>query len=732
MLLSADTLVYDNDRNTITAVGGVQIEYAGNRLVAQRVTYDRSTSRVIASGNVEIIESDGNRIYADQIDVTDDFSDGFVEALRVETIDETYFAAESAERAGGRVTTFNRGVYTACEPCEERPDRPPLWQVKARKIIWDGEAKTIRFERARFEFFGVPLAFLPAFEIADPTVERKSGFLMPSILGGSERGYGVKVPYYLALSPTYDLTVAVTPYSKQGFLGEAEWRQQFNNGRYNLKIAGISQQEPEAWENWEVDRLQEERGMIGSQGHFDINPRWSFGWDVLVQSDKNFSRTYEIEGFDQAVHRSELYLIGLDDRNYFDLHAYHFHVQEDSIGGRHASQPWVLPSFDYSYTPDEPLAGGELNLDVNAQGLYRDEGMYNPTKLQGLKGDSARLTAQAEWKRSFVTDNGLVLTPILHARGDTIHANLSPEAVGRIENFTIDGAQTRSDIRTSYYRAMATAGLEARWPVLFSTASSTHVLEPTGQIFVRPDEPYHDKLGIPNEDAQSMVFDATTLFERDKFSGYDRIEGGTRANLGIRYSGRFGDGWTAHGLFGQSYHLGGVNSYASADLVNAGAYSGLETDISDFVGLVGITTPSGLSLSAGGRFDEETFALRRTDLRAGATVGPVTANVQYAFIEAQPLYGFDEDRREVSGGTSVRLHENWRAFASGTYDLEKQIMVKNSFGFAYDDECFIYTMRFSQERDRNNGEQEFSFGFNISLRTLGEFGTAPGAFGRTN
>ena len=27
---------------------------------------------------------------------------------------------------------------------------------------------------------------------------------------------------------------------------------------------------------------------------------------------------------------------------------------------------------------------------------------------------------------------------------------------------------------------------------------------------------------LPNEDAQSMVFDATTLFERDKFSGFDR------------------------------------------------------------------------------------------------------------------------------------------------------------------------------------------------------------------
>src|SRR5690606_23113025 len=134
---------------------------------------------------------------------------------------------------------------------------------------------------------------------------------------------------------------------------------------------------------------------------------------------------------------------------------------------------------------------------------------------------------------------------------------------------------------------MATAGMEARWPLLFSTSGSTHVIEPMGQIFARPDEPHGSTLGIPNEDAQSMVFDATNLFERDKFSGYDRIEGGVRANLGVRYSGAFDNGWSSNALFGQSFHLAGENPYAQTDLVHAGAYSGLETDRSDYVGAVG-------------------------------------------------------------------------------------------------------------------------------------------------
>ncbi|TKD08310.1 MAG: LPS-assembly protein LptD, partial [Mesorhizobium sp.] len=89
----------------------------------------------------------------------------------------------------------HNGVYTACEPCEDQPNKAPTWRIKARKIIWNGEKKTVRFENSNFEFFGFPLAYLPAFEIADPTVKRKSGFLIPGIAYKSELGVGVKVPY---------------------------------------------------------------------------------------------------------------------------------------------------------------------------------------------------------------------------------------------------------------------------------------------------------------------------------------------------------------------------------------------------------------------------------------------------------------------------------------------------------------------------------------------------------
>ncbi|WP_343314785.1 LPS-assembly protein LptD [Brucella sp. BE17] len=738
MLLQADELVYDRDVNTVTAQGKVRIEYDGNRLVADTVTYNQQTRRMTASGNVEVVERDGNKIYSDHMDVTDSFRDGFVNGLRVETTDNTRFAAESAERSNGEITTFNNGVYTACEACENDPDKPVLWQIKARKIIWNSTTKRVRFERARFEFLGMPLAWFPAFEMADPTVKRKSGFLFPEFGYKDELGYHAKASYFWALAPNYDLTVSGSGYTSQGFLGEAEWRHRLENGQYNLRIAGIHQNKPDEFNARTVDREETNRGMIASKGDFAINSRWRYGWDVMAQTDHNFSRTYSIDGYSGSTQVSKIYLTGIDKRNYFDLNFYRFNVQEsllpDSPNEMHSKQPWVLPSLDYSYTLPEPVYGGELNINTNLQVLYRDNSNYtnpyfdsqnkipNPySRIPGFGGTNARLTSEAEWKRTFITPSGLVITPLLALRADAIGVNtsLDPQSLG--------GGFADAIVRSEALRAMATAGLEVRWPILFSTTSSTHILEPIAQIYMRNNERYAGQL--PNEDAQSFVFDATNLFSRDKFSGYDRVEGGTRANLGLRYSGNFDNSdWALYATVGQSFQLGGLNSYAASDFVNVGRDSGLDEARSDYVAMIGTSNSRGLALAARGRFDKGDLSIKRGEVEAQQNWSKLSLNAQYAYIAPQPAYGYSRVRQEVSGGATVRVNENWRVFGSGTYDLVSDTLVRASSGLAYDDECFTYTMSYIQTRNPDKGKASHGFGIQISLRTLGDIGTPARTF----
>src|SRR5690606_16245820 len=324
MLLRANELVYNQDVQKITAAGGVQIHYNRYRMVAQRVEYDQKSGRVIARGNIELIEPDGNRIYADELDVTDDFAEGFLNSLRVETIDNTRIVAESAERLPGDLMVLNNGVYTACLPCAKKPGKAPLWQVKAERVVQNGQTQTVRLENARFELFGMPIGFLPFLEVPDHTVERKSGFLFPTMSIDDNLGFGITVPYYRVFSPHMDATLSPTYYTGQGLLLEGEVRNRFETGDHTFRFAGINQRDPGSFGTGSSDERADSRFMAASEAHFRINPRWTFGWDVMIQSDNNFSKTYSLDHVDDDVFRNEFYLTGLGKRNHFDLRAFYF------------------------------------------------------------------------------------------------------------------------------------------------------------------------------------------------------------------------------------------------------------------------------------------------------------------------------------------------------------------------------------------------------------------------
>ena len=180
MLVQANEVDYDYNNSRVSAVGNVQLFYNGTSVEADKVIYDQKTKRLHAEGNIRMTDVDGKITYADILDLSDDYRDGFVDSLRVDTADATRMAATRADRSSGNYTVFENGVYTACAPCKDDPKKPPLWQVKGMRIIHDQIDKMLYFENAQLEFFGVPLAYIPYFSAPDPTVKRKIGFLTPN------------------------------------------------------------------------------------------------------------------------------------------------------------------------------------------------------------------------------------------------------------------------------------------------------------------------------------------------------------------------------------------------------------------------------------------------------------------------------------------------------------------------------------------------------------------------
>ena len=737
LVLAADEVIYNNDAQTVTARGSVQLEYNGYNLVARSVTYDRKRRRVIARGAVELVEPDGNRLYADRIDITDDFADGFVDALSVETVEDARFSAESAERLPQDRTVFNSGVYTACKRCEKDPSRPPTWAIKAERVVLNGQTRTVEYRNASFEFFGRPIAYLPYFRHPDPSVKRKTGFLFPSFSYSSDLGFSVRSPFFWATSPTTDVTITNTAFSKQGLLTDIEYRQQLETGLYTLRTAGIVQADRDQFDN-APDTEVDGRGALATTGRFEVNPRWTFGWDVLVQSDKTFARTYRLPGLASVEIDNTVYLRGQGDRSWFDLSAYQFLIQappESQIPNFEYfqdEQAVVHPVLDYQKVAYAESFKGEVSLDVNVQSLSRDRlslvnvctaGVLIPVadcaanggtvvqRTHGIDGTASRGTFEVQAKRTYDELGGFVFTPSAVLRGDAFF----------VDGFGGPASEAVQQDVTA--RLMPTLGFDLRYPVQVSGETSAHVIEPVAQLFIRPDV---DDPTLPNEDAQSLVFDSTALFSRDKFSGYDRLESGTRANLGLRYSGTFALGLTLDAVIGQSFHLAGRNPYARTDdLINVGEASGLETDRSDYVVGLGLGGDTPFRLDAQGRFDDADFSMERLELTGSYASIPLAASASYTYIAPQPSYGFPETREEIAAAFNVKLSERWRAQASATFDIDSARLVSDSLGLTYADDCFTFSIAFAEVHDRYNAtvEADRSVTFRLSFRTLGDFDT---------
>ncbi|WP_455479786.1 LPS-assembly protein LptD [Bartonella sp. B23] len=727
LLLSADELIYNRDENTVFAQGNVQIEYDGNKVTAQKVTYNQKTGRIIAQDNVEVVQKDGNKIYSNKIDMTKDFGEGFVNALRIDTANNIHFAAASATLSNSGITVFNNAIYTACGPYSYKQDKEVLWKIKARKIIQDNSTKKIRFENSYFEVFGIPVLKFPTFEINDPTVKRASGLLAPYLYYADYLGMGIKNSYFWNLAPHYDFTLSSTVYTKQGLLTEGEWRQRFKTGNYNIRFAHIYQMKPHSFENDTIDAQHKNRYMLATKGDFRINSRWNYGWDILAQSDRHFSRSYKLENYDNPTQLSQLYLNGLAGKNYFDMHFYHFNVQElilNNPNERRSRQAWVLPRIDYFFTPDQPIYNGELIFHSNMQSIYRrradfsstdwNGNLLNTARLSGIPGNSFRLTNELEWKKRINMRNGLILTPLLSLRADIITTNVHKNDTPSIIDDSL------SNLHNSAFRGMATAGLELRYPFLITLENSTHIIEPTAQIFIRNNERYIGQ--VPNEDAQSFIFDATTLFQRNKFSGYDRVEGGTRANIGFRYSGNFKNDWSFYGLVGQSFHIAGKNSFAEKGFVDLSIHSSLEAKRSDYVAMFNANHKSGFSLETRGRFDKKTGKIHRSEIEVSQKWQNFQTALQYAYIASQPSYEYPQERQEISFQTGIKLANYWTLNSNADYDLVSNTFVKRGISVNYTDECFGLTFGYQQVIDPGKKTPLQNFSFSLSLRTIADVG----------
>lgn len=686
VLMQADTLTYDSDAEVVNATGNVEVAYDGRVLLADKVTYNQRTDVVTAEGNVSLLEPTGEVAFADHLVLRNQMKDGVIQTLSVLLTDKSRLAGNDAERSNGTVTTLHRAVYSPCEVCKEEGKTTPLWQIKAFRVIHNTETKRIIYEDAFMEMFGIPVAYVPFFSHPDPTVKRQSGFLMPSFASSTDLGQEITTPYYWAIAPNMDTTIAPRFTTKEGMVYQGEFRHRIESGTYRFFGTGT-------WPRTETAGTPSDgdfRGSLFGDGRFSVAPGWDAGFKAELVTDTTYLRKYGLSDATDLTNR--IYVENFDGRNSFTADGYHFRNLLERTNSD--DTPWVLPLINVEHDFGNILGDGRLSYNGNMMVLGTDAGL-----------DSRRLSSTFSWEKSLTSRMGQVYRMFANIRGDLYSTDRAP----------IDGTAGAYHGAETVARVLPTVGVQVSYPFVNSSTELRQVIEPIAEIIAAPRVRNNDK--IPNQDSLSVEFDDSNLFSENRFPGYDRWESGARANVGMRYSVFGDDGATASVLLGQSFKMYEDTSFSTA--------SGLRDQQSDYVGSIQVAPNNKILAVHRFRINKDNFKFSRNEFDVISRIGPLAAQLGYAYFAQDPtLTATTSSREEVTLGGIVKLSEYWRTFAYTTRDLSNDVTISNRIGVGYQDECFGLAIGLYQSNiNYQDIQKSNTFLVEITFKNLGSTGT---------
>ena len=685
---TADEVQYDQNAALVVARGRVEAFQGGRILRADELTYNRNTGVATARGNVQLIEADGQIMFAESAELSNQMRDGVLEGLRGHLLQNGRIAANGARRTDGSIFDLSRVLYTVCDPCKNDPLAPPLWQLRARTATLDRTDQQVRYRGASIDMAGIPVMWLPYFQHPDGSASRQSGFLSPSFGITKYLGGFIETPYYWAIDESQELVLRpITSTRVAPNLG-LDYRRRFNNGEVEV-LSSVGHLD---------GRDGTEEGFAGhifAKGRFSLDETWRAGFDVNRASSEQYLRIYRYGS--QRVLPTTLFTEGFWGREgfvRFDARTYQGLRRIDDI----SRIPLVLPNIYADWESPEDGLGGRFTVDT-----------WNFAVFRGTGTSTRRAATRVGYALPRMDDLGGVWT--LRAQSDL--AAYDFEDINLAPNFATGSANGQSAA------ANIRAALDWRMPFLRDGGDrGRQVIEPRIQLVTGPMT--GSQYRIPNED--SIVFDFTdaNLFSLNRFTGRDRQEGGTRADMALRSAWFLPQDRQLEAVVGRSFRV-------QEDGGPFYPYSGLENRASDWVSRLTFRPSSWFDLTGRARRGGESFAARAYDI--SGTLRPTDdTSLTLGYLQAPPMPFLNPvaEREEIYLGAFQRLGF-WRVGAFGRQDIQINRPVSLGVSATYEDECFIFETRFVKRYAEDPATNDLYPGatmllFRFGFKTIGDFG----------
>jgi len=409
-VLVADSITA-NSRNMLIAQGNVEALFGTTRLTASRIIYDRRAETLKLEGPLTIKNGDSFLILASSAELDRDLRNGLMRSARLVLNQQLQLAAYQMNRVNGRYSQLYKAAVTSCRVCGST--EPPLWQIRAKRVIHDQSERQLYFENALFLIRDVPVFYLPRLRLPDPTLKRATGFLIPSIRRNSQLATGIKTPYFIRMGDYRDLTL--TPYlSSETRTLEFRYRQAFRNG--GLTFTGAVSQ----------DTLQpgQTRAYVFANGRFDMRRDFTLEFDIEATTDNSYLQNYDYSDKDRLDSEVSITRTRRDEYISTAITQYHsLRVTENN-----ATLPTLIGDATYERRLFPRALGGELRLGAGLHSHYRYSNLTTDGADSDIWADGrdvTRLNANASWRRTWTIAGGIRATALTSVDIDSFKSTRS-------------------------------------------------------------------------------------------------------------------------------------------------------------------------------------------------------------------------------------------------------------------------------------------------------------------
>ena len=618
-VLIADEIAFDSVTEVLTARGNVEVFHQGNQLQASGVIYDGANDLITVEGPLILTNEDGSSVlYGDFAELSSDMRQGMLRSARQVMEDSLQIAATEIIRTDGRYNEAYQARASYCQICANDPR--PLWEIRARRIVHDQEARRLYFENAQFRLAGVPIAYIPRLRMPGPGVERATGLLPPTLRSSSLIGTSLRMPYFITLGDHADLTL--TPVLSFGSASdglstlEARYRQAFSNGYLELNGA------------FSQDDLTPEssRSFLFANGGFQFGNGFDLAFQLQTASDRTYLSTYNFfDGQTETFMGDPLSFDSTKLTNRITLSR----LRSDEIISLNFTrlQNLLDPSATVDY-PNRVFEGewarwfelgdlpGRFTFDLVGQADYNE---FGPTNAR--QRDVSRVFGGLGWANTFDLPAGFELDTETAIFGDRY----------RIMD---DRSFTQDQNASSRYGMVA-----LRWPQsVVGAGGIVHDFEP----FIRQIIFNTQALTLPSIDGTIDNFDPNSRFGLSRFRRFDRNNDLNSTEIGLNYRATLTNGW----------YLGG----------------GIERDFLHDTQPGGVTDGEAYRADLGYVGEEFEFGLSRTFNSDGDAVvdvasvdwstGQISLNGTYRSVEVDADYGSTSATDILNANLSVTPHEH--------------------------------------------------------------------------